>query len=61
MLINATTCIRGDKVTLVPYTKSHVPTYHGWMTSSELRELTESEPLTIEEVGIEPDRNAPAP
>jgi len=56
MLINANTCIRGEKITLVPYTKSHVPTYHGWMTSSELRELTESEPLTIEEVGIEPDR-----
>lgn len=27
----------------------HVPTYNEWMQSEELRELTASEPLTLEE------------
>ena len=45
MLINSSTALVGDKVTLVPYKSHHVPKYHAWMTSAELQELTESEPL----------------
>lgn len=37
------------KILLVPYTFQHVPTYHTWMQSPELRELTASEPLTLDE------------
>lgn len=37
------------KILLVPYTSQHVPTYHAWMQSPELRELTASELLTLEE------------
>lgn len=33
----------------VPYRPEHVDTYHEWMKSPELLEMTESEPLTIEE------------
>lgn len=55
MKINAKTTLssRGDdnnpQILLVPYTSQHVPTYHAWMQSPELRELTASEPLTLEE------------
>ncbi|RUS90732.1 hypothetical protein EGW08_001536 [Elysia chlorotica] len=41
--------VRGTKVLLVPYEKHHVQKYHGWMESEELRELTASERLSLEE------------
>lgn len=50
MLINANTVLVGDKVSLVPYKPHHVPKYHAWMTSTELQELTESEPLRYDDV-----------
>ncbi|KAH6596521.1 hypothetical protein BASA50_005071 [Batrachochytrium salamandrivorans] len=34
---------------LVPYTPEHVPVYHDWMKSPYLREMTASEPLTLEQ------------
>lgn len=49
MRLNWTTKIKGDKVVLVPYCEHHVATYHEWMKSEELRHLTGSEPLTLEE------------
>lgn len=58
MKINAETALsspedddnnKHPKILLVPYTSQHVPTYHAWMQSPELRELTASEPLTLEE------------
>ncbi|KAF9463751.1 GNAT domain-containing protein [Collybia nuda] len=48
MKINKDTVVVGEKVILVPYLPEHVPTYHGWMLSEELRLLTASEPLTLE-------------
>lgn len=41
--------LRGNHVILIPYRKEHVPKYHKWMESSELREATASERLTLEE------------
>ena len=41
--------IRGGKVTLVPYTRDKVETYHGWMQDPFLLEMTGSEPMTLEE------------
>lgn len=53
MRINANTVLtkRGDdgKVALVPYTSAHVPRYHQWMASDLLREMTASEPLSLDE------------
>lgn len=49
MKINATTTLTGEKAMLVPYNKEHVAKYHEWMTNPELLELTESEPLSIDE------------
>ncbi|KAJ6531100.1 GNAT domain-containing protein [Mycena capillaripes] len=49
MKVNAETVLVGQKVVLVPYLPEHVPTYHIWMQDEELRELTASEPLTLEE------------
>ncbi|RSH86167.1 uncharacterized protein EHS24_004398 [Apiotrichum porosum] len=49
MRLNANTIICGDKVILVPYREEHVKTYHEWMKSPELLELTASEPLSFEE------------
>ncbi|XP_046659609.1 N-acetyltransferase 9-like protein isoform X2 [Homalodisca vitripennis] len=46
---NCRTRIIGRAVILVPYRKIHVPKYHRWMQSTELQELTASEPLTEEE------------
>jgi RimJ/RimL family protein N-acetyltransferase len=34
---------------LIPYSRHHVPTYHQWMQDEELRRLTASDLLTIEE------------
>ena len=33
----------------MPYSPEHVPIYHSWMESDELREATASERLTLEE------------
>ncbi|CAB4054298.1 unnamed protein product [Lepeophtheirus salmonis] len=49
MKLNARTKIIGEKVVLVPYDESHVPTYHEWMKDPEILDLTGSEPLTIEQ------------
>ena len=49
MKINWETRLSGTGVVLVPYRSDHVPKYHEWMSSPELRELTGSEPLTLEE------------
>ncbi|KAJ2927011.1 hypothetical protein H1R20_g10095, partial [Candolleomyces eurysporus] len=49
MKCNANTVLIGSKAVLVPYAASHVPKYHEWMLSEELRELTASEPLSLEE------------
>ncbi|GJJ14277.1 hypothetical protein Clacol_008541 [Clathrus columnatus] len=47
MLVNSKTAIIGARIVLVPYRPEHK--YHQWMLSSELRELTASEPLNLEE------------
>jgi len=39
----------GTAVTLVPYRRRHVATYHGWMQDEELLAATASEPLSREE------------
>ncbi|ORY22124.1 GNAT domain-domain-containing protein [Naematelia encephala] len=49
MRLNESTVIHGDRVILVPYRTEHVPTYHQWMQSLELLELTASEPLSLDE------------
>ncbi|KAI0353208.1 acyl-CoA N-acyltransferase [Trametes cingulata] len=49
MRANEKTVIVHQDVILVPYRTEHVAKYHEWMTSAELRELTASEPLTLEE------------
>ncbi|XP_035695071.1 N-acetyltransferase 9-like protein [Branchiostoma floridae] len=49
MKINENTLLEGSRIVLVPYKKQHVPKYHGWMQSSELQELTASEPLTLQQ------------
>ncbi|KAI0298774.1 hypothetical protein B0F90DRAFT_1730947 [Multifurca ochricompacta] len=49
MKINAHTAIVGDTVVLVPYRTEHVETYHTWMQNPQLRDLTASEELTLEE------------
>ncbi|KAI9432558.1 acyl-CoA N-acyltransferase [Lactarius psammicola] len=49
MRVNAHTAIIGETVVLVPYRAEHVETYHTWMQSTELRDLTASEELTLEE------------
>ncbi|KAJ7073871.1 GNAT domain-containing protein [Mycena amicta] len=49
MSANVNTVIVGDKVVLTPYLPEHVLIYHEWMQDERLRELTASEPLTLEE------------
>ncbi|XP_063963417.1 N-acetyltransferase 9-like protein isoform X2 [Lytechinus pictus] len=49
MRINEKTCVIGTNVVLVPYKEFHVPRYHEWMKSTELQELTASEPLSLDE------------
>merc|ERR1719495_2951678 len=49
MRTNWNTKIVGSKVVLVPYQARHVQKYHQWMKSTELQELTGSEPLSLAE------------
>ncbi|KAI0293091.1 acyl-CoA N-acyltransferase [Russula brevipes] len=49
MRVNAHTAINGETVVLIPYRTEHVEKYHTWMQSAELRELTASEELTLEQ------------
>ncbi|GJE89227.1 acyl-CoA N-acyltransferase [Phanerochaete sordida] len=49
MRANENTMLVGDQIVLVPYREEHVAKYHEWMASTELQELTASEPLTLEE------------
>lgn len=41
--------IIGKNILLLPYERHHVEKYHKWMKSTELQQLTASEPLTLEE------------
>lgn len=49
MKINETTRIVSVKCELVPYEACHVPKYHQWMEDEEIRRLTGSERLSLEE------------
>lgn len=49
MLLNQNLTITGDSVALVPYRTEHVETYHNWMKNEELRVLTASDPLSLEQ------------
>ncbi|RDX41112.1 acyl-CoA N-acyltransferase [Lentinus brumalis] len=49
MKANENTVIVHPDVILVPYRIEHVAKYHEWMSDEVLRELTASEPLTLEE------------
>jgi hypothetical protein len=49
MLDNWRICLRGEKVLLVPYRRRFVGHYHSWMQDEWIREMTASEPLTMEE------------
>ncbi|EDV30378.1 uncharacterized protein Dana_GF23258 [Drosophila ananassae] len=49
MRLNEKTKLIGRRIVLVPYEALHVPKYHKWMSDEELRHLTASEPLTLEE------------
>lgn len=49
MRLNQHTALVGERVVLLPYMKSHVPTYHTWMSDPELLRLTASEPLSLDE------------
>ncbi|PRP79611.1 hypothetical protein PROFUN_12801 [Planoprotostelium fungivorum] len=49
MKINSNTRLDGENITLVPYFEEHVKRYHQWMSDPEMRELTASEELTLEE------------
>ncbi|CAF0935118.1 unnamed protein product [Rotaria sordida] len=49
MYINSNTVLFGRTILLVPYGKHHVKKYHTWMENEEIRELTASLPLSIDE------------
>ncbi|XP_017007689.2 alpha/beta-tubulin-N-acetyltransferase 9 [Drosophila takahashii] len=49
MRLNEKTKILGRRTILVPYEARHVPKYHDWMSNAELRQLTASEELTLDE------------
>jgi len=49
MLLNWETRINGECVSLLPYCRSHVATYHNWMKDPWLLEMTASEPLSLDE------------
>ncbi|KAJ3566658.1 hypothetical protein NP233_g6864 [Leucocoprinus birnbaumii] len=46
---NTNTVLLGNRLVLVPYAAKHVPKYHEWMSDADLRDLTASEPLSLEE------------
>ncbi len=46
---NYGTVLVGKSAVLVPYRKEHVETYHEWMKSDFLLQMTGSEPLSFEE------------
>lgn len=49
MRLNWSTALIGNAVTLRPYRRAHVPTYHAWMSDKALREATASDELSLEE------------
>lgn len=49
MKSNQDTVIVGSLVTLVPYRQEHVDKYNQWMQDPNLQEMTESEPLSLDE------------
>ncbi|EPB69121.1 acetyltransferase, GNAT family [Ancylostoma ceylanicum] len=49
MRLNENVKIIGKNVILVPYEKDHVPKYHSWMEDEELRRLTGSERLSLDD------------
>ncbi|XP_030370861.1 N-acetyltransferase 9-like protein [Scaptodrosophila lebanonensis] len=49
MRLNERTKLCGNSVILVPYEEKHVSKYHEWMSRPELRALTASEALSLEE------------
>nr|XP_016931214.1 N-acetyltransferase 9-like protein [Drosophila suzukii] len=49
MHLNEKTKILGRRIILVPYEARHVLKYHEWMSNEELRQLTASEELTLDE------------
>ncbi|KAF8906345.1 acyl-CoA N-acyltransferase [Mucidula mucida] len=49
MKANERVVLVGTKAVLVPYQVIHVPKYHTWMQNEELRALTASEELSLEE------------
>eukprot|EP00892_Ulva_mutabilis_P003133 jgi/Ulvmu1/12820/UM098_0001.1 len=49
MITNESVKLTGRNVILIPYEPKHVGTYHKWMQDPQLQELTESEPLSLEQ------------
>ncbi|VDO23641.1 unnamed protein product [Brugia timori] len=49
MRLNEHTKLIGEKIILVSYRKCHVAKYHTWMEDEELRRLTASKRLSLEE------------
>ncbi|GAA6046778.1 hypothetical protein NBRC10513_001570 [Rhodotorula toruloides] len=49
MRLNESTTLVNDRIVLRPYRRWHVPRYHEWMSSDEMREATASERLTMEQ------------
>ncbi|KAF9023587.1 hypothetical protein BDZ89DRAFT_1069751 [Hymenopellis radicata] len=49
MKANESVVLVGTKAVLVPYDVAHVPKYHTWMQNEELRALTASEELSLQE------------
>ncbi|VDM95096.1 unnamed protein product [Thelazia callipaeda] len=49
MRVNEHTKLIGNKIILVPYREGHVAKYHAWMQDEELRCLTASERLSLED------------
>ncbi|XP_022093664.1 N-acetyltransferase 9-like protein isoform X2 [Acanthaster planci] len=49
MRLNECLSIEGNCVVFVPYKEHHVLRYNDWMQSTELQQLTASEPLTLQQ------------
>ncbi|KAL7338238.1 Drug/metabolite transporter superfamily [Rhodotorula toruloides] len=49
MRLNESTALVNDRIVLRPYRRWHVPRYHEWMSSDEMRDATASERLTLEQ------------